>query len=162
MTKKGASKKPRPTRSETLGLRLDPRLKFAVELLSRDQRRSISGTVEWCVEQALQSERAEIVGVPTTFAELTQRIWDVDPVRQLVNLCGLAPRLATFEELQKYRILELTDELWHDRRAGKVADNLIDIEDPLACSHAVQAVIDSGKIRGLTTDELLGFGVIPF
>ncbi len=158
--KKSASKKPKPTRSETLGLRLDPRLKFALELLSREQRRSISGTVEWCVERALRSEHTEAIDSGEwTFEEMTYRIWDVDPLRQMVNLCAIAPKLATFEELQKYRILTLTSDLWRNPRATKNADNLVDIEDPISVAEAMQEIIDSGKIRGLTDSEILG---IPF
>lgn len=160
--KPGGSKKPKPTRSETLGLRLDPRMKFALELLARSQRRSISGTVEWCVERIMRSESIEVLGFEVTFEELTWRVWDVDPIRQLVNLCALAPKLATFEELQTYRVMELTDRLWCSPNAPKDANNLIEIEEPLELLHAVQTVVKSGKLRALNDNELLPAMGVPF
>jgi hypothetical protein len=162
--KTGDSKKPKPTRSETLGLRLDPRMKYALELLSRAQRRSISGTVEWCVERALKSEMisTELTGADLTFEDLTHRIWDVDPYRQLVNLCAYTPKLATFEELQRYRVLTLTDGMWFNSDNVKDASNFLDANDPLALGHLIHDIIESGRIRGLTSKELVAVGVIPF
>lgn len=164
--KTGASKKPKPTRSETLGLRLDPRMKYALELLSRSQHRSISGTVEWCVERALQSETvtSELADsdFPLPFDQLTDRIWDVDPYRRLIDLCCYAPKLATFEELQQYRILTITPACWFDPKKKKNSANFNDPADPLALSHSLHDIIQSGKIRELTGEELATTGIVPF
>lgn len=162
--KTGDSKKPKPTRSETLGLRLDPRMKYALELLSRAQHRSISGTVEWCVERALQSETVatELADLDLPFEQLTDRIWDVDPYRRLVDLCCYAPKLATFEELQQYRILVITPACWLNPKQRKNAANFNDPVDPLALSHAIHDINQSGKMRGLTVEELDAAGIIPF
>lgn len=164
--KAGVSKKPKPTRSETLGLRLDPRMKYALELLSRAQHRSISGTVEWCVERALQSETftSELADpdFPLPFDQLTDRIWDVDPYQRLIDLCCYVPKLATFEELQQYRILEMTPACWFDPKKRKDGANFNDPSDPLALSHAIHDIIQSGKIRALTSEEVVAAGIIPF
>lgn len=159
-----ASKKPKPTRSETLGLRLDPRLKFALELASRDQRRSISGTVEWCVERVLKEIHADDVALQGnwTFYDLTHRLYDVDPNCQLANICAWAPRLATYEELQKYRVMHMTQGLWTNPKAARDGSNLDDIEDPVLFAEIVQKILDGGKLRALTGKELDSIGVVPF
>lgn len=165
--KAAQSKKPAATRTETLGLRLDPRLKFALELAARDQHRSISGTVEWCVERVLRETEVD-VALPGhwTFYDLTHSVWDVDPNRMLANLCAMAPRLATYEESQKYRIMQMTEHLWNNPKAVRDGNNLVDIEDPLTFAHIIQDIIDSGKFRELTFQELEQAGadgnVLPF
>ncbi|MEN1927611.1 hypothetical protein WCE37_01160 [Luteimonas sp. MJ250] len=165
--KAGASKKPAATRTETLGLRLDPRLKFALELAARDQHRSISGTVEWCVERVLRETEVDIA-LPGawTFFDLTHRVWDVDPNKMLANICAYAPRLATFEETQKYRIMHMTEQLWYNPGAVRDGSNLVDIEDPLAFAHIVQEILEDGKFRAISEKELESAGassmVLPF
>ena len=51
---------PRPKKSEqpsvNVSLRIDPKIKFAIELLAREQKRSITGVIEWAVMQALQGQ----------------------------------------------------------------------------------------------------------
>ena len=38
--------------SVTLSLRLDPRSKYLIDLLARQQKRTITGVIEWAVERA--------------------------------------------------------------------------------------------------------------
>jgi len=43
------------SRSETVTVRLDPKLRFAAELAARKQRRTLSSFIEWAVEEAAKS-----------------------------------------------------------------------------------------------------------
>ena len=48
--RKGGSKL---ARSETVTVRLDPKLRYLAELAARKQRRSLSSYIEWAVEDSL-------------------------------------------------------------------------------------------------------------
>lgn len=49
------AKKGEAVMTETLTVRLTPRLKYGLELLARKQHRTLAGVVAWAVEQAVNS-----------------------------------------------------------------------------------------------------------
>lgn len=42
----------RSNKGATIGVRVSPEFKWALELIAREHRRSISGTVEWAIKNA--------------------------------------------------------------------------------------------------------------
>lgn len=76
-------------RTETVTVRLDPKLNYLCELAARAQRRSRSSFIEWAVQRA-------ITGDPD-FGERDQ-LWDIDPDRRLTLLAEKAPHLMTYDE----------------------------------------------------------------
>jgi len=42
------------SRSETVTVRLDPKLRYLAELAARKQRRTVSSFIEWAIEDALK------------------------------------------------------------------------------------------------------------
>lgn len=73
-------------RSETVTVRLDPRLNYLMEMAARKQRRTKSAFIEWLISQAVSADD-----------ELPQ-LWDVEPARRLVLLGEHSPYLLTFDE----------------------------------------------------------------
>ena len=44
------------SRSETVGIRLEPKLRYLAELAAREQQRTLSSFIAWAVKKALQGE----------------------------------------------------------------------------------------------------------
>lgn len=92
-------------RSEVVAVRFDPRTKFALELASRSQRRSIANYVEWAVEQSFKAvalERKD--GRHETAETAADVLWRLDETHRLHLLKATYPHLLTFEE---QRLIEL-------------------------------------------------------
>ncbi|WP_443690687.1 hypothetical protein [Pseudomonas sp.] len=94
---------PRPKKSEqpsvNVSLRIDPKIKFAIELLAREQKRSITGVIEWAVMQALQGQ---IVRTPSgneiTMLELMDLTWSPDEAERVTMLGIFSPHTLNHEE----------------------------------------------------------------
>jgi len=86
------------SRSETVTVRLDPKLRYLATLAARKQRRTLSSFIEWAVEEALK--RVQIVEAPDpkTVIDEGENLWDVDEPDRFVKLAQHFPELLTFEE----------------------------------------------------------------
>jgi len=87
------NKKPVPNtviKSEIVTLRLDPKTKFGLELLSRKQYRTLSSVVEWAINDALRNEEEGIGDLDA--------IWDIDDADRLIKLALYKPNLLNYEE----------------------------------------------------------------
>lgn len=110
----------RGTRSDTVTVRLDPRLNYLCELAARAQRRSKSSFIEWAVERALKD-----VPVPGTREEwgkddlsvegLANDLWDVYEPDRLVALAFKAPILLTHEEQLIWKVIKEYGHVWLGR-----------------------------------------------
>ena len=79
-------------KSNSLTVRLEPKLRYGLELLARKQRRNLSGVVEWALLCQINSKDDGID---------LEKLWDVDEVGRINCLSKYAPELLTFEE-RKY------------------------------------------------------------
>jgi len=100
------------SRSETVTVRLDPKLNYLCELAARAQRRTKSSFIEWAIDHALG-----FVGVPgqvesETIAEASAALWDVDEADRLAQLAFNAPVLMTHDEQLIWRLVENNGLLW--------------------------------------------------
>ena len=43
--------------SVSVSMRLDPKTKYLIDLLARDQKRTITGVIEWAIERAAEQQR---------------------------------------------------------------------------------------------------------
>lgn len=98
------------SRSETVTVRLDPKLNYLCELAARAQRRTKSSFIEWAIDNALKS-----VGVPGargTMDDYAGRLWDVDEVDRLIALAELAPFLMTHDEQLVWKVIQQVGSFW--------------------------------------------------
>ena len=109
-------------RSETVTVRLDPRLNYLCELAARSQRRTKSSFIEWAVEQALK-----IVEVPNTsefgassasVEIMAATLWSVDEVDRLVALAFHAPTLMDHDEQLLWRAIRQRGHFWRGHWFG--------------------------------------------
>lgn len=124
-------------RSEIVQFRLDPRLRFAVELMAKDEHRTVSSFIEKLVDQAIDTHtitllktleeiQAEQGGVSVndmqantdmsrksvTLAEALKQLWHIDEAHRFVLMAFFAPHLLTYEEELLWAFISKIDYYW--------------------------------------------------
>jgi uncharacterized protein (DUF1778 family) len=109
------------TRTQTVTVRLDPKLRYLAELAARKHRRTVSSFVEWAVEESLskvilkegdsQEDIAEI-----NAADEAERLWDVDEPDRLAKLAFSYPEMLNHEEQLLWKLAKESDFLWRGSR----------------------------------------------
>lgn len=124
------------TRSETVTVRLDPKLRYLAELAARKQRRTLSSYIEWAIEDSLKTvtlyQGNGYNGDHTmTVADEATRLWDVDPAERFVRLAVFYPELLTHEEQELWKLLQDSQLLQpaQSRRNGRLEWDLSVLED---------------------------------
>jgi hypothetical protein len=106
--KKGGGKL---NRTQTVTLRLDPKLRYLTDLAARSQRRTTSGFIEWAIEEALSkvklyqltSSRSKNA---VTLADVADFIWDVNETDRFLKLAISFPHLLTHHEQIVWSLIE--------------------------------------------------------
>jgi hypothetical protein len=97
-------------RSETVTIRLDPKLRYLAELAARKQRRTVSSFIEWAVEQSFSKvELYQGTGYnddhSITVEQEVARLWDIDDAERFVRLAIRYPDLLTHDEQIRWKLL---------------------------------------------------------
>ena len=121
-------------RSETVTVRLDPKLRYLAELAARKQRRTVSSFIEWAVEQSMKDVILKLTfsfdgpddeeAVKTTLESQANDLWDVDPAERFARLAIALPEMLTHDEQLLWKHIEdsglLAKGLMPSRREGQV------------------------------------------
>jgi hypothetical protein len=106
-------------RSETVTVRLDPKLRYLAELGARKQRRTLSSFIEWAIEQSLQQVVVEEGWDQHTkktyqlsLAHSASDLWDVGEEERFVKLATRYPDLLTHEEQVLWKLIRENGYLW--------------------------------------------------
>jgi hypothetical protein len=119
--KKGGGKL---NRSETVTVRLDPKLNYLCELGARAQRRTKSSFIEWAVADSLRSVTLpEVTEYGESFGEVrsvnlqekASLLWHVDEADRIAALALTAPALMTHDEQLIWRLVRENGFLWRGR-----------------------------------------------
>jgi hypothetical protein len=110
-------------RTETIGFRLEPKLRFAAELAARKQRRSLSSFIEWAVEEAvkkvaLKTYESSNFNEPDrdeTAYDAINLAWDVDEADRFAKLAFNYPFLLDHEEEVLWKLVRLRGWFWKGR-----------------------------------------------
>jgi len=101
------------SRSEVVTVRFDPKVRYALDLAARAQRRTVSSLIEWAVDRALHEVTTQAPnGQETKITDLLNQIWDVDESDRFLNLAITAPELLTFEEQKILKHMRGFSHLW--------------------------------------------------
>lgn len=106
------------SRSETVTVRLDPKLNYLCELAARAQRRTKSSFIEWAIDHALQSVAVPGTSPAQTISDLIPALWDVEEADRLAMLAFVAPFLLTHEEQVVWKLVESNGFLWKGNYMG--------------------------------------------
>ncbi|MBL8420196.1 MAG: hypothetical protein JNK92_06125 [Dechloromonas sp.] len=97
-------------RSETVTVRLDPKLRYLAELAARKQRRTVSSFIEWAVAQSFKEvDLYQGTGYngddDITIEHEAARLWDIDEAERFVKLAISYPDLLTHDEQVRWKVL---------------------------------------------------------
>lgn len=113
--KKGGGKL---ARSETVTVRLDPKLNYLCDLASRAQRRTKSSFIEWAVAEALGAVHLSDIAdsdFDITLKHVASQLWHVDEPDRMIALALTAPALLTHEEQMIWRLVRENGYIWRGR-----------------------------------------------
>lgn len=99
------------SRSETVTVRLDPKLRYLAELAARRQRRTLSSYIEWAMEDSLKHFSLDLNG-NGTLADEAEALWDVDDADRFARLALRHPDLLTHEEQVLWKLVRENGLLW--------------------------------------------------
>ena len=97
------------SRTQTVTVRLDPKLRYLAELAARKHRRTLSSYVEWAVEQSLEKIHLD---KDRTLVDEADGLWDVDEADRFANLALRHPDLLTHSEQIKWKLIATNDYFW--------------------------------------------------
>lgn len=131
------------TRSETVTVRLDPKLRMAAELAAAKERRTLSSYIEQAVyEQTRAAWLAQgSEGNPISADQVVQAVWDASEADRFLNLAIRYPLLLTSQEQSLWKIVRAY------ASAGLDDDFLYQTEIKNNGEQGVREKLDLNKIR---------------
>lgn len=106
MAEKKTSAGSKLSRSQTVTVRFDPKLKYLADLAARKQRRTVSSFIEWAVEEALDKiVMEEDMNYQTTLSDIRNELWDVDEAERFGRLAVKYPELLTHDEQVLWKLI---------------------------------------------------------
>src|SRR5207244_10986807 len=108
------------TLSDTVTVRLDPKLRYLAELAALKHRRTLSSFIEWAIEDSLQRVKLrEGTGynndTGTTISDDAESLWDVDDADRFARLALKYPELLTHAEQKRWKLIRENGYLWRGR-----------------------------------------------
>ncbi|WP_312253929.1 MULTISPECIES: hypothetical protein [Stutzerimonas] len=104
----------------SVSLRIDPRIKYGIDLAARIQKRTVTGVVEWAVQEGLQQIEAPLSVLakegdsPSSVAALVdEELWSADEAVRFFQLASNFPSLLTYEETQLWETIKLSPPFWN-------------------------------------------------
>jgi hypothetical protein len=111
------------SRSETVTVRLDPKLRYLAELAARKQRRTLSSFIEWAIEENLKNLCLDDGDEPgRSIASQSAELWDVDEPDRFAKLALNHPGMLTHDEQVLWKLIRENGYLWSgrfDREGGR-------------------------------------------
>ena len=118
-------------RSETVTVRLDPKLRYLAELAARKQRRTLSSYIEWAIEENLKS--VYLAHSPSdldlSVASEAENLWDVDEADRFVKLAFRYPHMLTHYEQLLWKLVRENGYLWKGHHSQKTAEWVWDVRE---------------------------------
>jgi hypothetical protein len=114
------------SRSETVTVRLDPKLRYLAELAARKQRRTLSSFIEWAIEESLKSIKLnENDERDRSIALEGADLWDVDEPDRFARLAYFHPHMLTHDEQVLWKLIQENSFFWRRNRKGYLRSDLI-------------------------------------
>ncbi|MGS1004703.1 hypothetical protein ACVCH0_24210 [Burkholderia glumae] len=111
------------TRSETVTVRLEPKLRYLAEIAGRKHRRTLSSFIEWAIQAQLANvfldDGRDSSLRPTSVEDVANDLWDVDEEDRFVKLALRFPDLLTHEEQVLWKLIKECGYLWRGNWTGK-------------------------------------------
>ena len=123
MATKTTKKKGETATTVSVGIRIDPKIKFALDLMGRLQKRSLTAVIEWAISNAISQQ----VGGPdgSAVSEIVDNVWSTDDAVRFVNLCYHLPEALTYDELRTWETIKASKIFWKNDRLDRNQDALL-------------------------------------
>jgi len=109
---KGRSAGGKLARSETVTVRLDPKLRYFAELAARKHRRTLSSFIEWAIEQSLNEVNLSDFGESYSMASELSQLWDVDEADRFAKLALSHPDMLRHDEQVLWKLIRENGYVW--------------------------------------------------
>jgi predicted DNA-binding protein len=88
------------TRSKTVTFRLNPKLRYGLDLAAINQRRTTSNFIEVAIERAL----ADVFVGDIRLMDVVEKTWSAQESERLHRLAETWPELLTYEQQEKLKV----------------------------------------------------------
>lgn len=102
----------------SVGIRIDPKIKFALDIIGRLQKRSLTAVIEWSISQAIEQQPVDQVG--TSLSTMLDKIWSTDESMRLVMLALNLPQALTYDEFRVWETIKISSCFWRKSPDGSV------------------------------------------
>lgn len=85
-------------KTEGLTIRMNPQVKFALELMARKQHRTLTLVVEWALQQAIADPQQGL-------GDLLDKVWDPLEADRFIKMALNCPELLTYEEQLVWKVI---------------------------------------------------------
>lgn len=113
-------------KTETLTLRLDPKVKMMIEIISRIRRQSITGVVEAAIEEiAFDLDTPYFDDGEThncSLGAIFSEVWSSDESERFINMCHRLPSLMTYEEQRIWETIKSSKSFWENGASQILTD----------------------------------------
>lgn len=99
------------TTTVSVGIRIDPKIKFALDIMGRLQKRSLTAVIEWAISNAIAQQAVE--GSSASLSDVIDKIWSTDESTRFVKLCFDMPEALTYDELRTWETIKASSFFWH-------------------------------------------------
>lgn len=110
MATKTTKKRGETATTVSVGIRIDPKIKFALDIMGREQKRSLTAVIEWAIGNAISQQKAP--GSNDTFGELIDKVWSTDEPTRLANMAFYMPSVLTYDELRIWETVKMSSFFW--------------------------------------------------
>jgi hypothetical protein len=101
------------SRSETVTVRLDPKLRYLAGLAARKQRRTLSSYIEWAIEVSLgQVILTDRSNSSKSISDIASTLWDVDDSEKFAKLALNYPDMLDHAEQVLWKLICEWGYLW--------------------------------------------------
>ncbi|WP_263351781.1 hypothetical protein [Acidicapsa acidisoli] len=102
-------------RTETVGVRVDPKVRYLAEIAAREQQRSVSSFIEWAIRKILTEGSPSIEPGTGPMIDPTKQpkpmwgdgLWDVDEADRFFLLATMRSDLLTISEQRLWKLFHL-------------------------------------------------------
>jgi hypothetical protein len=100
-------------RTQTISIRLDPKLRYLCEIAARRQRRTISSFIEWSLESMLERfNLKDAKGNTESLMAMAPKLWDPEPADRFAKLAFNYPDLLNHHEEILWKLIEDSGWFW--------------------------------------------------
>ena len=111
MATKPTKKKGETSTTVSVGIRIDPKIKFALDMMGREQKRSLTAVIEWAISNAIAQQPWPSGG---SFSDVIDLVWSTDEATRFVNMACFMPASLTYDELRIWETIKASSVFWHD------------------------------------------------